>query len=52
MATNLFWIGYHFEEFRSQVAIRKTKKIHALPYTVTTMAKQNKGKTHMEPKGI
>ena len=23
MATNSFWIGYHFEEFRSQVAIRK-----------------------------
>ena len=23
MATNFFWIGYHFEEFRSQVAIRK-----------------------------
>ena len=23
MATNSFWIGYHFEEFRSQVAIKK-----------------------------
>ena len=28
MATNSFWIGYHFEEFRSQEAIGK--KIHAL----------------------
>ena len=27
MATNFFWIGYHFEEFRSQVAIRKKKLI-------------------------
>ena len=27
MATNVFWIGYHFEEFRSQVAIRKKKLI-------------------------
>ena len=25
MATNSFWIGNHFEEFRSQVAIRKKK---------------------------
>ena len=23
MATNLFWIGYHFEKFRNQVAIIK-----------------------------
>ena len=23
MATNVFWIGYHFEEFRSQVANKK-----------------------------
>ena len=27
MATNFFWIGYHFEEFRSQVAIREKKLI-------------------------
>ena len=27
MATNFFWIGYHFDEFRSQVAIRKKKLI-------------------------
>ena len=27
MATNLFWIGYHFEQFRSQAAIRKKKLI-------------------------
>ena len=27
MATNFFWIGYHFEEFRSQEAIRKKKLI-------------------------
>ena len=27
MATKVFWIGYHFEEFRSQVAIRKKKLI-------------------------
>ena len=26
MATNFFWIGYQFEEFRSQVAISKKKK--------------------------
>ena len=32
MATNFVWIGYHFEEFRIQEAIRKKnfKKIHAL----------------------
>ena len=29
MATNSFWIGYHFEEFSSQEAIGK-KKIHTL----------------------
>ena len=29
MATN-FWIGYHFEEFRSQVAIRKKNWFDAL----------------------
>ena len=29
MATNFFLIGYHFEEFRSQVAIRK--KINFTP---------------------
>ena len=27
MTTNFFWIGYHFEEFRSQVAFRKKKSI-------------------------
>ena len=27
MVTNFFWIGYHFEEFRSQVAIWKKKSI-------------------------
>ena len=27
MVTNFFWIGYHFEKFRSQVAIRKKKLI-------------------------
>ena len=27
MATNFFSLGYHFEEFRSQVAIRKKKLI-------------------------
>ena len=25
--TNFFWIGYHFEELRSQVAIRKKKLV-------------------------
>ena len=30
MATNFFWIGYHFEEFRSQVAIRK--KVNFTPW--------------------
>ena len=30
MVTNFFWIGYHFEEFRSQVAIRK-KKVNFTP---------------------
>ena len=27
MAVSFFWIGYHFEKFRSQVAIRKKKLI-------------------------
>ena len=27
MATTFFWIGYHFEEFRSQMTIRKKKLI-------------------------
>ena len=31
MATNFFWIVYHFDEFRSQVAIRK-KKINFTPW--------------------
>ena len=30
MAPNFFWIGYHFEEFRSLVAIRK-KKLNSRP---------------------
>ena len=27
MVTNFFWIGYHFDEFRNEVAIRKKKLI-------------------------
>ena len=34
MATNFFWIGYHFEKFRSQVAIRKKKKINCTPWSL------------------
>ena len=30
MATNFFWIGYLFDEFRSQVAIRKKNQFHTL----------------------
>ena len=35
MATNYFWIGYRFEKFRNQVAIRKKKLIsHPEPSTI------------------
>ena len=35
MATNFFWIGYHFEEFRSQVDIWKKDSFHALYCLIT-----------------
>ena len=35
MANNFFLIGYHFEEFRSQVTIRK-KKLISRPVLCTT----------------
>ena len=34
MATDFFWIGYHFEEFRSQVAIRKKELISRPEYAL------------------
>ena len=43
MVTNFFWIGYHFEEFRSQVAIRKKKLISrpVYPYIILQNGKEN-----------
>ena len=47
MATNFFWIGYHFEEFRSQVAIKKKKLISRPEWHILKewwQKKQNKKK--------
>ena len=48
MATFFFWIGYHFEEFRSQVAIRKKKKLISHPelYSFLLKGGQKKDRVH------
>ena len=41
MATNFFWIGYHFEKSRSQVAIRKKDLFHTLKMEFSSQYQYN-----------